>query len=243
MILLNYYSFFLDHKLRLTGYSSDIFLQLIFSISFINLQAQAVPASAAGTEIPEMDKPIHYTNVVAAELFNNLTASKGDLKVVPTVFDKFIKLTRSVPHAIDILEHPLVTEERRKAFILNMVKHFGGDKAIADTIYRINRDGQFPEVPDILKEFSKKASDVLKETTAVITSAEPLTKEALKTIEKGLTSQVKKGYKLTIVEKVDPKLLAGFVVDMDDMNQDLSLSSYVANIDKMISEAIEVAKI
>lgn len=190
-----------------------------------------------------MDKPIDYTNVVATDLFKGLTAAKGDLKIVPSVFDKFIKLTRNVPHAVDILEHPLVTEDRRKAFILEMVKHFGGDKPIADVIYRINADGKFADVPEILKDFSKMSSDILKETIATVTSAEPLTKDALKTIEKGLQAQLKKGYKLTLIEKVEPKLLAGFIVDMDDMNQDLSLSSYIANIDQMIGDAIETAKI
>ena len=190
-----------------------------------------------------MEKPVDYNNVIATQLFHDLQASKGDLKVVPSVFEKFTKAMRSIPRAEDILEHPFVADKRRHEFIEALVKHFGGDKAMADALFRINADFKYAEIPDILKQFGKLSSDVLKETIATVTTAEPLSKEAMKTIEKGLMAHVKKGYKLTLVEKVEPTLLAGFIIDMDDMNQDLSLSSYIANVDKMIAKAIETAKI
>jgi len=120
--------------------------------------------------------------------------------------------------------------------VKDFAAHIGADKATTELLQKLNVDRKFLELDEIINRYSKLVRSHNKEVVATVTSAEPLTKEQLERIKKNLQPHVAKGYTLTLVEKVNPKIIGGLVIDMENMHQDLSISTAIGQLENRLNE-------
>ena len=75
----------------------------------------------------------------------------------------------------------------------------------------------------------------------VVTSAQPLDNRTLSRLESAVTKSatlVGQGKKLKVTNKVNADILGGLVVEVGDRTIDLSVSSKVAKLNKMLTDSL-----
>lgn len=107
------------------------------------------------------------------------------------------------------------------------------EKIVAGFIQFLRASDKLELLPQILKLLEAKVSVIKGENTAVVTSAKLLNKEELNEIEKHLIHMF--GRKLAIINRVDPAIISGFVIQVSDKVVDLSLNNYLENLEAKIS--------
>lgn len=190
---------------------------------------------------------VQYSEKVLNDLFNNLTKNNINISKPLAVFNKIQKASQTIPNFDVLLTHPLTDSKKRNDFITKICTHFGADTITIEFIKKLLEHNRYDLLNNtIVPKYTILANKKLQRKTAIITSAEPLESNIISQIEKKLTSHIPKGYTLEIIKKVNPSLIAGFTVEMDDLRQDLSLSTYTSNLDKvihnMVNEAILASK-
>lgn len=90
--------------------------------------------------------------------------------------------------------------------------------------------GELGSLPELIKTLKQKSLSLGLENMAVVTSPTQLGPAELKAITGFI--QEKYGRDLTLVEKLDPGLIAGFTIQVGDEVIDTSLSAKLENIRK-----------
>jgi ATP synthase F1 delta subunit len=103
-------------------------------------------------------------------------------------------------------------------------------KIVRDLIRFLKTTNKIDSLSEIIDLLVKEEERLKGENIAVITSAIPLEKEKLSQLQKQLLTVFKR--KLEIVNKVDPDVIGGFVIQVSDKIIDLSIDSYLSEIEK-----------
>lgn len=111
-------------------------------------------------------------------------------------------------------------------------------KTSATALANIVRDflkakGQLALLPEVIAELNRYAIRAGLKDSAIITSATPLSDADRRAITKFVADKYGSGYHL--VERVDPSLIAGFTIKIDDQVIDTALSS---KLDAMRKELV-----
>ena len=89
-------------------------------------------------------------------------------------------------------------------------------------------------IKQILSDFEKLVTFELKEIHASVTSAEPLPAAQLKRLEAALKKRIAADEKLLLQVNVQPNILGGLIVLVDQQMLDLSVSGQIRKIDAAI---------
>lgn len=104
------------------------------------------------------------------------------------------------------------------------------DKIVAQLLSFLKVSQNMEMLPDIIQKLDLEYQKQTGENRAIVTSAVPLDRKKMGEIEKQLYKIFKR--KLEIVNKVNPEIVAGFLVQVADQIIDLSLESYISDIEK-----------
>ena len=91
-------------------------------------------------------------------------------------------------------------------------------------------NGRIADVEKVVDNYVELLEASRGETTVTITTAEPLTKKAMGTVETAVKGMVGKSTKISISTKVDPSIMGGMQVLVGDRFLDLSVASRVQTI-------------
>ncbi len=89
-------------------------------------------------------------------------------------------------------------------------------------------------IKQIVSDFDKLVTYELKEVHASVTSAEPLQPAQLQRLESALKKKISPDEKLLLQTKVEPSILGGVIVLLDQQMLDLSVSGQIRKIDAAI---------
>ena len=89
-------------------------------------------------------------------------------------------------------------------------------------------------IKQIVTDFDKLVTFELKEVHASVTSAEPLQPAQLKRLEAALKNKIAADEKLLLTTNVEPTVLGGLIVMLDQQMLDLSVSNQIRKIDAAI---------
>jgi len=89
-------------------------------------------------------------------------------------------------------------------------------------------------IKQIVNDFDKLVTYELKEVHATVTSAEPLQPTQVKRLETALKGRIESDHKLILNTVVEPSILGGLVIHLDQQMLDLSVSSQIRQIDQQI---------
>jgi F-type H+-transporting ATPase subunit O len=99
----------------------------------------------------------------------------------------------------------------------------------------LTENGRLAELPRVGPAFASLLAASRGQVTAMVTTADPLSKEEEEEIRKGLAEQLPKGRTLKMGTRVDPAIIGGLVVDIGDKHIDLSIASRVKQVQQLLN--------
>jgi len=147
------------------------------------------------------------------------------------------------PKLVNVLHAPALTASDKSQIVQELAKHTGGAdknntvKNFLDTLAQNNRLGL---LKDVCEQFGTLMSAHRGEVELIVTSASQLDSKTLNRLETAIAKSdyVGQGKKLKVTNKVNPAIKGGLVVEIGDRTIDLSVSSKIAKMNKLLTEAI-----
>ncbi|KAH6618526.1 ATP synthase delta subunit-domain-containing protein [Boeremia exigua] len=200
--------------------------------------AAAAPSSAA-TKPPValfgVDGTYASALYTAAAKTNALDGTAKSLEQLATIFQKDAKLA-------EILRAPTLSVSDKQQIVAELQKHVGADKDgivknLLDTLAQNNRLGV---LEGVVENFSVLMGAHRGEIELVVTSAAALDNKTLSRLEAAISKSqyVAQGQKLKVVSKVNPEIRGGLIVEIGDRTIDLSVSSKMAKMNKLLKDTL-----
>ncbi|KAF2850957.1 OSCP-domain-containing protein [Plenodomus tracheiphilus IPT5] len=202
--------------------------------------AAAAPATGAANKPPialfGVDGTYASALYTAATKTNALDPTARSLEQLSSVFKKDPKLT-------EILNAPALSVSDKQQIIQELQKHIGNQdkegivKNLLATLAENNRLGT---LPGVVEKFGELMGAHRGEVELVVTSAQPLDNRTLSRLESAITKSdyVLKGQSVKVVPKVNPEIRGGVIVEIADRTIDLSISSKMAKMNKLLKDTL-----
>ncbi|KAF2803976.1 ATP synthase subunit 5 [Mytilinidion resinicola] len=199
-------------------------------------QAAASASTRPPVAIYGIDGTYASALYTAAAKTSALDSTSKALETLAAVFKKDPKLNT-------VLHAPMLTASDKDQIVAELAKHVGnvdkGDivKNFLKTLADNNRLGVLESVTD---KFAVLMGAARGEVELTVTSAAPLDNKTLTRLESAISKSqyVGQGKKLKVVPKVNPDIRGGLVVEIGDRTIDLSVSSRMAKMNKMLKDTL-----
>jgi ATP synthase F1 delta subunit len=171
---------------------------------------------------------------LSSELFQESSKAKN-LSEVRAEMKKFRQLYEESAALRSMFLNPLVTPEKRKAALDQVFKAAKINTKQAQAF--INAAAQtkaLGRIKQVVADFDKLVTFELKEVHATVTSAEALQPQQVKRLESALKNKINNDETLILETKVDPTILGGLVVNLDQQMLDLSVTAQIRKLDAAI---------
>ncbi|KAG1179646.1 hypothetical protein G6F70_001088 [Rhizopus microsporus] len=202
----------------------------------------AVPKLARGYAAASVKAPItlyglegRYATALytAAARQNNLEAVEKDLNT----FSQAIKKDTAFK---SFLENPTVPRATKLNGLSDVAKKVGKPSELTNNLLEVlAENGRLNTLDKVIEAYNELMSAHRNELPLVVTSAKPLEKAALNKIVDSLQkSNLAEGKKLLVSNKVKPDILGGILVEIGDKSIDLTVSSKLAKLNKLITDSV-----
>ena len=94
--------------------------------------------------------------------------------------------------------------------------------------------GREPYLPEVAEEFITQYKKIKHITTVKVTTAQPMTAAALKALEAKLMASDTTATSVEIETAVNPELIGGFVLEMDDKIYDASVAQKLEDVKRSL---------
>ncbi|KAL7409322.1 OSCP/delta subunit of ATPase [Mrakia frigida] len=211
---------------------------------FSSVRSAAPTLRRAYAAAPKVSAPVALQTLpgkyATAAFTSALTKSAATLSQVESDLTTLAKLIENKDKAAAFLENPTLGSSERAAAI----------KGLASKIPKINEttlglldvlsaNGRLTTTSEVIKDFIVLSKAQKGEVEIIVTSAEPLEKSVSDRLERALKgSETAKGKTVKVVNKVNPELLAGIVVDFGDKTIDLSAASKVNKLNGLLTQSV-----
>jgi F-type H+-transporting ATPase subunit delta len=163
-----------------------------------------------------------------AKALLTLGREDGNYEKYGEELDQFVAVWDSEPEFADAVSNPLYAKENRKVIcsaVVDKMEFSPVFKSLVDLMIEKNRLGIISEV----RSFYQKLLDELANLSrAKVTSATPLSEEAVDSIKASLEKAT--GSSVIMEMEVDPELIGGVVARVGDLVLDGSVRSQLASI-------------
>lgn len=139
-----------------------------------------------------------------------------------------------------ILSNPSLSFDARQQVISTVVSSLRLDPIVENLLKVLAENNRLDLFSAIAKQFSVLNSAYNGVVEATITSAKPLDSRTLNRLQKAIQGSkfVGSGKSLKITNEVDPQILGGLIVEVSGNSVDLSVSSKVTKLNKVLTESI-----
>ncbi|RDL40290.1 N-terminal of the delta subunit of the F1F0-ATP synthase [Venustampulla echinocandica] len=147
------------------------------------------------------------------------------------------------PKLSTILQAPTLSAQDKSAIITELQKHTGGAdkgdtvKNFLETLAENNRLGL---LKGVCEKFGALMSAQSGEVELIVTSASQLDNKTLSRLENAIAKSqyAGQGSKLRVTNKVNTDILGGLIVEIGDRTIDLSVSSKIAKMNKLLTDTL-----
>ncbi|KAM3565095.1 hypothetical protein MY1884_000345 [Beauveria asiatica] len=150
-------------------------------------------------------------------------------------------ITDKDPKLNSILAAPTLSAEDKSAIVAELIKQAGGGgatvKNFLETLAENNRLGL---LQGVCHKFNQIISASRGEVEMTVTSAQPLDNKTLAKLETAVSKSpyVGAGKKLQVTNEVNSDIIGGLVVEVGDRTIDLSVSSRIAKMNKVLTDSL-----
>jgi F-type H+-transporting ATPase subunit O len=192
-------------------------------------------AAAQSTKLPValfgVDGTYASALYTASAKTSDLESTDKSLQTLKQLLDEHVKVVK-------ILSTPTLSPAD-KSFIVDLIsKLVPGDQAVKNLLEALADNNRLSLLGGITDKFAVLMSANRGEVETVVTSSSPLENKILSRLQ-GVISKsqyVGPGKKVHVVNKVNPDIIGGLVVEIGDRTIDLSISSKVAKMNKLLTD-------
>ena len=157
-----------------------------------------------------------------AEAILNLADKSGQAEVLLEELQEIVGILDSNPKVDHFFSSPLVDEEGRARVIEEMFKGRASD-LLVDSLLVINRKGRLDRLRAIAEAYRLSFRDRRGLVDVHVRTAVPLTDALRARLVEAITASI--GKRPTLIERVDPSLIAGLVVEVAGKKIDASVAT------------------
>ncbi|KAI0518221.1 ATP synthase delta subunit-domain-containing protein [Xylaria bambusicola] len=141
-----------------------------------------------------------------------------------------------------VLATPTLSEGDKSAIVAELQKSIGGaaNDTVKNFLAALAENNRLALLKDVCDKFGELISASRGEVEMVVTSTQPLDNRTLSRLETAVTKSqyVGQGKKLKVTNEVNPDILGGLVVEIGDRTIDLSVSSKIAKMNKLLTDTL-----
>ncbi|KAH7359888.1 ATP synthase delta subunit-domain-containing protein [Pyrenochaeta sp. MPI-SDFR-AT-0127] len=171
----------------------------------------------------------------AAAKTNALDPTAKSLESLSGIFKKDPKLG-------EILHAPSLSASDKQQIIQELQKHISADKEgiVKNFLATLAENNRLGVLEGVVEKFGVLMGAHRGEIELVVTSAAPLDNRTLSRLESAITKSqyVLNGQRLKVVPKVNPEIRGGLIVEIGDRTIDLSVSSKMAKMNKLLKDTL-----
>ncbi|KAJ4307018.1 ATP synthase F0 subcomplex subunit OSCP atp5 [Collariella sp. IMI 366227] len=182
-----------------------------------------------GTDLRHFD--LQYTAAVKTA---SLEPTAKGIAALGSLLQKDAKL-------VTILEAPTLSPADKSAIVAELQKNAGASgETVKNFLETLSENNRLGLLPGVCGKFSELMSAARGEVEMVVTSAQPLDNRTLNRLEAAVSksSYVGTGKKLKVKNTVNPEIVGGLVVEVGDRTIDLSVSSKLAKMNKLLTDTL-----
>ncbi|GES85484.1 ATP synthase subunit O, mitochondrial [Rhizophagus clarus] len=121
----------------------------------------------------------------------------------------------------------------------SIIRNFLEDPSLSRQVKKTAENGRLGITTKIINSFQSLMTANRGEVPVTIVSVKELDSNILRRLEKSLAKFLDPGQKLIVTNKVNPSILGGLVVEIgNDKTIDLSVSSKLAKLNKLLTDAV-----
>ncbi|RYP31658.1 hypothetical protein DL767_005665 [Monosporascus sp. MG133] len=138
-----------------------------------------------------------------------------------------------------ILETPTLSDADKSAIVAELQKSLGAanNETVKNFLATLAENNRLGILTGVVNKFAEIISASRGEVELVITSAQQLDNKTLNRLETAVSkSQYSQGKKLKVRNEVNPEILGGLIVEIGDRTIDLSVSSKLAKMNKLLTD-------
>lgn len=150
-------------------------------------------------------------------------------------------LLQKDPKLASILEAPTLSAADKSAIITQLEKSSGATgETVKNLLATLAENNRLGLLPGVVSKFAELMSAARGEIEMVVTSAQPLDNKILSRLESAVakSSYVGDGKKLKVKNQVNPDIIGGLVVEVGERTIDLSVSSKIAKMNKLLNDTL-----
>lgn len=170
---------------------------------------------------------------IASRYAKSLLDLSKESKNLDTVFENMQSLKTAVENRdlYLMLKSPIINAKKKKD-IIQKIFGAGFDKMTMGFMNIIITKGREGYIPEIASEFVEQYNDLKSISSAVLTSAVPLSADALASLKAKLLASNITNETVQISTKVDPDILGGFIIEIGDKLYDASVKHKLETLKK-----------
>ncbi|KAK5661031.1 hypothetical protein OQA88_12410 [Cercophora sp. LCS_1] len=150
-------------------------------------------------------------------------------------------LVQKDPKLVAILDAPTLSAADKSAVVAELVKAAGvSGETVKNFLATLAENNRLGLLPGVTSKFAELMSAARGEIEVTVTSAQPLDNKTLNRLEAAVSKSqyVGAGKKLKVTNTVNPDIVGGLVVEIGDRTIDLSVSSKIAKMNKLLNDAL-----
>ncbi|KAL8940752.1 MAG: hypothetical protein Q9211_002124 [Gyalolechia sp. 1 TL-2023] len=198
-------------------------------------QAAAVQDTKPPIAVFGLDGTYASALYTAAAKTSALETTWKSLTALAEVFRKDTKLSV-------ILNAPTLSSSDKSQIIQELQRHMGGqDKGdtVKNFLKTLSDNNRLGILQGVCEKFATIMGAARGEMEMGVTSAAKLDSKILQRLETAVAkSEYSQGKKLKVVSKVNPDIMGGLVVEIGDRTIDLSVSSRIAKMNKLLTDTL-----
>ncbi|KAI5928289.1 ATP synthase delta subunit-domain-containing protein [Camillea tinctor] len=142
-----------------------------------------------------------------------------------------------------ILSTPTLTDGDKSAIVAELQKSIGAagaNETVKNFLATLAENNRLGLLKDVCDRFGEIMSASRGEVELVVTSAQQLDNKTLNRLESAVSKSryVGQGKKLKVTNQVNPDIIGGLVVEIGDRTIDLSVSSKIAKLNKLLNDTL-----
>ncbi|KAI8614733.1 OSCP/delta subunit of ATPase [Chytriomyces sp. MP71] len=194
-------------------------------------------ATAAQPKIPVVLHGIEgrYATALytAASKKNVLDAVEAELTKIGTVIEKDAALQT-------FMETPIIDRSAKKEGVAKILANGRYSELTSNFFQVLAENGRLDQTRKVVASFKELMTAHRGEVKVVVTSAKELESRVQRQLQDILKNSnlLEKSQKLILTTKVDPNIIGGLVIEAGGKTIDLSVSSKVAKLERLLKEAI-----
>ncbi|KAJ3349123.1 hypothetical protein HDU83_000744 [Entophlyctis luteolus] len=172
-----------------------------------------------------------------------LYSAASKRNVLDTVESELVKIGSVIgkdPRLQTFLETPIIDRTAKKTGVASILASGKYSELTTNFFQVLAENGRLDQTKKVISAFQTLMTAHRGEVGVVVTSAKELDTRVVRQLRDTLqkSNLVEKNQKLLITNKVDASIIGGLVIEIGDKTIDMSVSSKVAKLDRLLQEAI-----